>query len=234
MEETRIVLVRHGESLAQQRRIVGGHSGCRGLSDRGRAQVEALRDRLADSGELAGATALYSSVMARAAETADILAPALDGLAVRRDCDFCESHPGEGAGLDIEEYNRRWPFPASWTPDSRRDPGGESFREMSERVGRALDTLIERHRGETVVVACHGGVVVHSRLRWRDVDPGGRASRAWLDPINASLTEWLIVPRRSWGLPVELVRFNDHAHLRGELAHRRRRPLAEKQSSPAS
>jgi len=220
VEETRIVLVRHGESLAQRDRIVGGHSGCRGLSDRGRAQVEALRDRLVASGELAGATALYSSVMARAAQTADILAQALDGLQVHPDCDFCENHPGEGDGLDVEEYDRRWPFPTPWTADTRRDPGSESFAEMRERVRRALDTLIERHRGETVVVACHGGVVVHSMLHWLDVDPAGIASRAWLNPVNTSLTEWRIVPRRSWGPPVELVCFNDHAHLRGGLRPR--------------
>lgn len=226
MEGTRIVLVRHGESLAQQHRIVGGHLGCKGLSDRGRAQVEALRDRLTGSGELAGTTALYSSVLARATETADILAPALDGLEVRRDCDFCESHPGEGDGLDVEEYDRRWPYPAEWTAEARRDPGSESFGEMSARVRRVLDALIERHRDETVVVACHGGVVVHSMLRWLGIDPAGRASRAWLNPVNASLTEWRISPRRSWTRPVELVRFNDHAHLTGELAPGRPRAVS--------
>jgi broad specificity phosphatase PhoE len=223
VEDTRIVLLRHGESLAQQHRIVGGHIGCKGLSDRGRAQVEALRDRLTGSGELAGATALYSSVLARATETADLLAPALDGLEVQRDCDFCESHPGEGDGLDIDEYDRRWPYPTEWTTDARRDPGSESFGEMSARVRRVLDALIDRHRGGTVVVACHGGVVMHSMFQWLGIDPAGRASRAWLNPINASLTEWRISPHRSWALPVELVRFNDHAHLTRKLAPWRHR-----------
>jgi probable phosphoglycerate mutase len=230
VEETRIVLIRHGESLAQQHRLVGGHRGCKGLSDRGRAQVEALRDRLAHSGELAVTTALYASVMARAAQTAEILAPALDGLDVRRECDFCENHPGEGDGLDVEEYDRRWPMPAGWTIDSRRDPGSESFREMSDRVGRALDALADRHPGETVVVACHGGVVVHSMLRWLGID-FTTGDRAWLNAVNTSLTEWRIAPNpfRPDRLPVELVRFNDHAHLIGDLAPRRR----PKQSSPA-
>jgi probable phosphoglycerate mutase len=141
---------------------------------------------------------------------------------VRRDCDFCENHPGEGDGLDIEEYDRRWPFQPPWTVDSRRDPGSESFGEMGQRVRRALDALVERHRGQTVVVACHGGVVVHSLLRWLDIDPAGMRTRAWLNPINASLTEWRLGRPRSWALPVELVRFNDHAHLRGTLAPRRR------------
>lgn len=225
MQGTRIVLVRHGESLAQERRVVGGHDGCKGLSERGRRQVGALRDRLAGSGELAGATTLYSSVMARAVETAQILAPALGDLAVESDCDFCENHPGEGDGLDVEEYERRWPFPEDWTPRSRRDPGGETFEEMGGRVRRRLDALIERHPGETVVVACHGGVVVHAMLRWLDIEPADR-NRAWINPVNSSLTEWHFAANPFWKdtLPVELVRYNDHAHLHGELAPRRRQP----------
>ena len=47
MEGTRIVLVRHGESRAQELGILGGHDGCTGLSDLGREQVGRLRDRLA-------------------------------------------------------------------------------------------------------------------------------------------------------------------------------------------
>ena len=48
-----------------------------GLTERGRRQVEALGDRLAPTGELAGADALYASVLPRAIETAELLAPAL-------------------------------------------------------------------------------------------------------------------------------------------------------------
>ena len=210
VESTRIVLVRHGESLAQERRLVGGHSGCKGLSDRGRAEVRALAARLDRTGELSAATALYSSVMARAVETAGILAPVL-GLEVRQDCAFCEHHPGEGDGLTYEEYERRWPYPQRWTPDGVRSPGSESFLDMSRRVGSGLDGLIERHRGETVVVACHGGVIVHSMVRWLGIVPDGAGRRAWLNPTNSGLTEWRF--RGDDPLPHELVRFDDAAHL---------------------
>lgn len=217
MQGTRIVLVRHGESLAQQQRIVAGHAGCAGLSDRGRGQVEALRDRLAGSGELSCASALYSSVMARAVQTAQILAPALGGLEAEQDCDFCESHPGEGDGLPVAEFDRRWPAPERWTPDMRRDPGGETWTEMSRRIRRRLDALLERHPGETVVVACHGGVVLHSMYRWLDLLPTRWGGRAWFNPANTSLTEWHFAPNPYGNatLPIELVRFNDHAHLVG-------------------
>ena len=42
------------------------------------AQVRALADRLARTGELAGVDALYASVLPRAVATAEMLAPALD------------------------------------------------------------------------------------------------------------------------------------------------------------
>jgi probable phosphoglycerate mutase len=221
--QTRIVLVRHGESLAQERRVVGGHA-CAGLSDLGKRQVTALRDRLLATGELAGATALYSSVMARAEQTAQILAPALDDLEIRSDCAFCEGHPvTDGDGLGWEEYDRRWPPPADWTPDARRGPGGETHAEMRTRITAGLDRLADEHAGETIVVACHGGVVLHSMFEWLRLDPAGDSGRAWLDPVNSSLTEWRMAENPFWdkGLPVSLVRFNDHAHLRGDLLPRR-------------
>ena len=58
MEGTRIVLVRHGESVAQDLGFLAGHSACQGLSAHGRRQVGALRDRLEASAELADASAL--------------------------------------------------------------------------------------------------------------------------------------------------------------------------------
>jgi probable phosphoglycerate mutase len=215
MDGTRIVLVRHGESVAQELQIVGGHDGCKGLSERGRRQVEALRDRLLRTGELADTAALYTSVMPRAVETAAIIAPALGGFDAVQECDFCEHHPGEGDGLSWADFERRYPAPEEgWDPDLRRDPGGETWNEMAARVSRGLDAIIERHAGGTIVVACHGGVILQSMFKWLGLEPGG-TDRAWLNPQNSSLTEWRFAsnPFSKGTLPLELVRFNDHAHL---------------------
>ena len=225
MGETRIILVRHGESLAQERRIVGGHNGCEGLSTLGVRQAEALRDRLIDSGELKEATALYSSVMARAVQTAQIIAPALGDLEVKQDCDFCEGHPSvDSDGMAWEEYDQRWPVPTDWSPEVAREPGGESWAQMRDRVAAGLDRLAAAHDGETVVVACHGGVVLHSMFRWLQLDLVGNG-RAWLDPVNSSITEWRMARNPYWveAAGIQLVRFNDHGHLRGELLPRGRR-----------
>ena len=214
MDGTRIVLVRHGESMAQELGILGGHAGCRGLSGRGREQASALRDRLLGTGELAGATALYASVMPRAIETAQIIAPALGDLEVRSECHFCEGHPGEADGLSWTELDERYPS-EGWDAETRRAPGWETWTEMGERVSGALASIVERHPGETVVVACHGGVVVHSMLHFLGLDAAATGERAWISPTNTSLTEWRFAPNpyEKGTLPVELVRFNDFAHL---------------------
>jgi broad specificity phosphatase PhoE len=216
MDGTRIVLVRHGESMAQELGFLGGHEGCQGLSERGRDQVRSLRDRLVATGELDGAVALYSSLMPRAVETAELLAPALGDLEVRSECDFCEGHPGEADGLTWLELDERYPA-AGWDADHRRAPGWETWREMGDRVAAALASLVERHPGETVVVACHGGVVVHSMLHFLGLDDATREERAWIACDNASLTEWHFTPNpyQKGTLPLALVRFNDAAHLAG-------------------
>jgi|SoiMethySBSTD1v2_1073268.scaffolds.fasta_scaffold02450_12 broad specificity phosphatase PhoE len=218
MEGTRIVMVRHGESMAQERRVVGGHKGCTGLSAKGRAQVSALRDRWKAADELGGDVVLYASLMPRAIETAEILAPVLGAPEVSQDCAFCEHHPGEGDGLLWSEFDALYPHPAEgWTPDVRRDPGGETWNEMADRVKHGFDRLVADHPGRTVVVACHGGVIVQTMIRWLLIDPQATGERAWFSPENASVTEWRFGPN-PYGNRVgewELVRFNDHAHLAG-------------------
>jgi hypothetical protein len=55
---------------------------------------------------------------------------------------------------------------------------------------------------------------VHSMIRWLDLS-AQRTARAWINPANSSLTEWRFAPNpfTDRSLPLELVRFNDHAHL---------------------
>lgn len=203
-----MVLVRHGESQVTVDRVVGGLNTCTGLSTLGRRQADALRRRLATTGEIA-ADVLVSSTMPRARETAEIIAPALS-LDVVEDAELCEHHPGEGDGLTFTTFVERY-----GSPDFERDPylpmspGGESVFEFHFRVGRALHRLAKEHEGRSVVVACHGGVVdvaMRSLLRLPMV------GQFDLYTQNTSLTEFSRREgRESW----RLVRYNDVAHLAG-------------------
>ncbi|MBK9181050.1 MAG: histidine phosphatase family protein [Acidimicrobiales bacterium] len=218
---TRLVLVRHGESVVTVDRVVGGPRTCSGLSPLGRRQAEALRDRLAATGELADADVLVSSTMPRARETAEILAPALGDLPVVEDDALIEHHPGEADGISWDDFVDRY-----GVPDLERDPylpfapGAESLAEFHLRVGRALFGLADAHAGRTAVIACHGGVVdvaFRAFLRLPMTAPFE------LHTVNTSLTELQLppVPAGGDGEAVarasrwRLVRYNDAAHLAG-------------------
>jgi broad specificity phosphatase PhoE len=217
---TRIVLIRHGESRCNFNRIVGGHAGCTGLTDSGRSQATALLERLSRTGELDEATALYSSELERAFETASIIAPRVGcgDLEVVRRCSLCELHPGEGDGLDWDEFNERYGKP-DWDgrPDKPLSPGGETWGGFVLRVTEALQLLADRHRGELVVVACHGGVVDSSMATFLDLPRRHRPSGFF--PSYTSMTEWGIEEGK-W----RLIRYNDVAHLGGPFVAEKDRP----------
>jgi len=207
---TRLVLVRHGEAECNVAGVVGGRLGCTGLSPLGRAQAEALRSRLAESGALAGAAALYASVLPRALETASIIAPEMgDGqLDVVADCDLCELHPGEGDGLTWDQFTERFGVPA-WDndPSTPLSPGGESWSGFVARAGDALEAVAARHPGAIVVVVCHAGVIESALLRFLPLADGARLR---LRTEHTSLTEFeLEAGAGAW----RLLRYNDAAHL---------------------
>lgn len=216
MAATRLVLIRHGESVAQAEGFLAGHAGCRGLSDAGRRQAEALARRLT-RGELGEVAALYSSEMARAIETASIIGPVIGHDGPITDCGFCEIHPGDADGLTWSEAEQRWPSPdgAGWDLAEQRIDNAESWVDMHDRVGTALESLAATHAGETVVVACHGGVIAHAMLGHLRMPLDGDG--AWMVATNTSITELVLDEtmddwrRGRWGI----VRYNDAAHLAG-------------------
>jgi 2,3-bisphosphoglycerate-dependent phosphoglycerate mutase len=204
---TRLVLIRHGEARCNVDGVVGGVSGCTGLSAVGVTEAEALRDRLVATGELAGAAAVYASVLPRALQTAAIVAPGLSGREAVADCDFCELHPGEADGLTWAEFVDRYDGP-NWDadPDTPLAPGGESWTGFVHRVSTVLTETAERHGGELVVIFCHGGVVEASLEAFLPVAP--ERGRLKLRTAHTSLTEWERGPG-GW----LLLRYNDAAHL---------------------
>jgi probable phosphoglycerate mutase len=211
---TRLVLIRHGESRATVDQVVGGPTGCTGLSEGGARQCEALRDRLARTGELAGAGALLTSVLPRAVETAQIIGPALGFELgdIVQDCDLCELHPGEADGLTWTEFGEKYGDPEmALNPYAALSPGGESLAAFHLRAGRALAQVVTEYEGQTVVVATHGGGVAVSMVLF--LGQPGYGAAAELPTANTSITEW--ARPGPAGAPWSLIRYNDAAHLLG-------------------
>jgi broad specificity phosphatase PhoE len=208
---TRIVLVRHGEAACNVSGVVGGRAGCSGLTALGKRQIAAVADRLYESGELREATALYSSVLPRAVETADRLRPVVGpgpkALGpVRQRCDLCELHPGESDGMTWEEVVATFGVP-DWDVDPavRIAPGGESWAEFIVRASDAVRAVVRDHPGELVVAAVHAGVIEATMIRFLGVLPE-IYRRGWIRVTHGSMTEWEWVPAEDRWV---LVRFND-------------------------
>jgi len=210
---TRLVLIRHGESLATVDRVVGGRKGDRGLSDAGVRQCLALRDRLSRSQELGHVAVVYASQLHRAVQTAELIAPAF-GLAagdIVKEAALCELDPGVGDGLSWEEFERRYGLPDMRAdPYVRLAPGGESLAEFQLRVGRALTAVADNHGGQTVVIACHGGVIDTAMVIFLGLARFGTYTE--LSTANTSLNEWVLPGSGTGGW--RLIRYNDTAHLR--------------------
>lgn len=206
--ETRLFLIRHGESDAQVNGYLSRHGACKGLSDLGREQARALRDRLMATGELGVVDAAYTSLLSRAIETSEIVGPALGDAQPEQECAWCEIHAGEAEGLAWEAFRERYPVigdPAD--PFRSRAPGAESWAEFYVRAGARLRRIADDHPGERVVVVCHGGIIGASFVALGDV-PLRTATALTHETVNTSLTEW-----RHTGKSWRLVRYNDPAHL---------------------
>jgi probable phosphoglycerate mutase len=187
----RLVMIRHGDAHAGFGGVIGGRTGCSGLTDLGRRQAEALCEHLSTSGRLK-ADVLIVSEIPRAIETAQIIAPGLGLQIARQECDLCEVHTGAADGLAWEEYTKTYgSFDMEAEPDRVFAPEGDSWNSFHERVLGFMERLAAEHPDDTVVAVCHAGVIMAAMRGLLGIPYLGGATRlAQLKPSNTGLTEW--------------------------------------------
>ncbi len=149
---TRILLVRHGETAWNRRRIFRGRYDIP-LNDTGRAQARLVAEEIAHKAiEVA-----YSSPLKRALETARLACAAFEcGVCTHEgllDVDY-----GDWTQIDEQTVRARWPREyMQWQtkPHLCRPPNGETLGELYERSWAALEQIITLNRGKTVSVFAH-------------------------------------------------------------------------------
>ena len=160
MTPTTILLVRHGETDWNRDRRVQGHTDVP-LNETGRQQAQALALELADE----TLAAVYSSDLARALETATIVA-GRRALPVTTLTGLREKHFGTWEGLTDAEVLIRFPdaHATGWGD-------GETTDEMTDRVLDAVHEIGAANRGGRVLVVTHGGPM-RAVLRHCDAEDG--------------------------------------------------------------
>jgi probable phosphoglycerate mutase len=204
-------MIRHGQSYVNQKEWAGGNTD-EGLTDRGLRQAAALSTWLPQ--KLADVDAIYCSTMLRARETVAPLA-AIYEIEVQYDDRLREvgnnklDHTAWPSD-DLPEYSEFWgserPF-SSITPDRE---GGESLMHFRIRVGNFIEGLIDKHREQTIIVVCHGGVIEIAFDHVFNVGPWRRCE-VWTHNTGITRIELVEHPtRETWRL---------HYHSRTEHLH---------------
>jgi broad specificity phosphatase PhoE len=153
---TRIILIRHGETMWNRDRRIQGRTDVL-LSSTGREQAQLLAERLAGI-ELA---AIYSSDLKRAAATARAVAKRHNGLRVTLVEALRERNWGILEGKRWDEILKKHPDDINAIisgASAYRPEGGESKQDVLERAFAFFQTLPPKHQEKTIAVVSHGGL----------------------------------------------------------------------------
>ena len=152
-DRTRLYLARHGEVINHG--VYNGQTDV-DITPKAIQQMERLRELLGGK----KLRAVYSSDLQRTRKGAEIIGQP-HGLKPQVFPEFREVHFGRWQGLSYAQVMERYPSDIpQWLSNVEifRIPGGESMGEVRQRAIPKLQELIERHRGEEIVLVCHGAL----------------------------------------------------------------------------
>jgi broad specificity phosphatase PhoE len=202
---TRLVLVRHGRTAWNLEGRAQGHTDV-GLDAVGREQATAMAACVARMAP----SALWSSDLARARQTAEELATATRLEAVY-DARLREFDVGERAGLTVAEFAERYPVEhASWKAGHITGdvPGAETTDQVVARMVPALQDVWDATKpGETTVVVSHGACLKVSLGAFLGWPATATATLRGLDNCG-----WVVLEEDPAGRGVRLASYNETVH----------------------
>ncbi len=153
---TEFFLIRHAENdWVSTGRLAGWTPGVH-LNPHGRLQAKALSERLG----AACLSAIYSSPLERAIETAEAVAAPYPGLVVQPLDDVGEVRFGQWQGKSLSKLQREplWGAVQGF-PSRVTFPRGETFRQAQARAVDAIERLAVRHPRQRVAIVSHSDVI---------------------------------------------------------------------------
>ena len=199
---TKLILIRHGESLGNKQNIFLGHEDM-DLSPKGYKQAELAAEALKNI----HIDVIYSSDLQRAYHTA-LPTAETHRLDVIRDSHLREINAGDWGGMGYEELKYKADYKL-WLSDvgQAHCTGGESVAELWERIHSCVREIAEENDGKTVLIATHATPIRTLVTGWsgktiddmKDVPWVGNASLTYADYADGKFT---------------LTKVNDVAHLK--------------------
>lgn len=153
---TRIYLVRHGQTTFNAERRIQGQMES-DLTPEGEQQAIALRKKLKDI----SFSALYVSPLRRTRRTAELLTEGFGLEPIYLD-ELKEILMGDWQGRLVsdletefaEELDTFWHHPENFAR-----PTCETYQQVRNRAASAMETMVQRHPGQNVLVVTHGALL---------------------------------------------------------------------------
>ncbi len=206
MPITKLFLVRHGQSAGNAEGRFGGHSPTP-LSELGLRQADSAAKAL----QKEGITAIFSSDLLRAVQTAEPLSRLIDVPVVPTTA-FRERNVGVLEGLTFDESKAAYPddFYALVNRNLNHViTDGESYRELLHRSTEELWRILNTHIGGRVAIFSHTGVICYLTLHLMGAIHRGTKTTPWLITSNCGINRFEIRSRRN----IRILALNDTRHL---------------------
>lgn len=154
---TRLVITRHGQSLANAQCRFAGHSDF-DLSELGHRQAQMAAEYICRNEKI---DVIYSSDLSRAYNTAVPTSKML-GMEIITTEELREIFAGEWEGMTTDELAVKYQKDFGiWKNQyaASRPTGGESTAEVYHRVIKTISRIAENHDGKTVMISTHATLV---------------------------------------------------------------------------
>ncbi len=205
-QATQLYLIRHGQSAGNAEGRFGGH-GPTPLSELGQQQAEKTAKVLAKE----GITAIYSSDLVRAVQTAEPLAKLLN-LPIHTSPAFRERNVGVLEGLTFDESKER--FPRDYYALMNRNihhviTEGESYRHLLRRITAELRNILRNHNREKIAIFSHTGAICFVTLHLMGAIHRGTKTTPWIITSNCGINRFEFRGPRN----IRVLALNDTRHL---------------------
>ena len=181
---TTLLLIRHGESMANANHEFVGHTDV-DLSPRGKLQAEKTAEFVKENYKI---DKVYASDLKRAYETGKAVADKC-GVEIVSDPGLREIFAGDWEGRTRDDLIENSPEYAVWRTDigNCTPPNGESVKSVYERIPLKLLQLAIQNEGKTIAIATHATPIRSVISKWMGLGLSAMKLFPW--PPNASVTE---------------------------------------------
>lgn len=216
---TRIYFVRHCEATGNLNRVFQGSINT-DITDLGEKQLKKLSERFNDI----KLDKIYTSPLKRAQKTAlaikgdrDIEVENLDGI-IELDGGIIEGKPINESFIKYPDLKDKWlNHPEDFDPEN-----GENMRDAYNRIEKTFFELADKHRGETIACASHGGIIRCLECRFLHNDITKLKTVPFFDNTAVGLFE--IDDNNN----VQIKFTNDYSHLTKDLFRLESKPIGPK------